>query len=40
MIFDQAYEMMKNPNQDSLNKSLNDVHLKGVFSLVVGGAVS
>lgn len=37
MIFNEVYEMMKNPNQDSLNKSLNDVHLKGVFSLVVGG---
>lgn len=37
MIFGQAYEMMKNPDQDALNKSLNDVHLKGVFSLVIGG---
>lgn len=37
MIFDEVYEMMKHPDQDALNKSLNDVHLKGVFSLVVGG---
>lgn len=37
MIFDEVYKMMRNPNQDALSKSLNDVHLNGVFSLVVGG---
>ena len=36
-IFKQVYEMMKNQDVNSLNKSLDDVHQKGLFSLVVGG---
>lgn len=38
MLFDEVYEMMKSPNKESLNKSLMDVHHKGLFSLVVGGS--
>ena len=37
MLFDEVLEMMRNPNKDSLVKSLADVHCKGLFSLVVGG---
>jgi len=29
--------LLKNPKQESLNLSMNDVHHKGLFSLVIGG---
>lgn len=37
MIFEELYEMMKNVNKDSLDMSIADCHIKGCFSLVVGG---
>ena len=37
MIFEDLYEMMKTPNKESLDMSLADCHVKGMFSLVVGG---
>lgn len=36
-VFESAYEMLINTDQDALEKSLNDVHQEGLFSLVVGG---
>lgn len=37
MIFDDVLELMKTPNKKALDKSLADCHVKGCFSLVVGG---
>lgn len=38
MIFDEVFELMTGHiDPETLTKSLADVHLKGVFSLVVGG---
>lgn len=37
MIFEELYEMMKNVNKNSLDMSIADCHIKGCFSLVVGG---
>lgn len=37
MIFDDVLELMKKPNKKALEKSLADCHVKGCFSLVVGG---
>lgn len=37
MIFEELYEMMKNVSKDSLDMSIADCHIKGCFSLVVGG---
>ena len=37
MIFDELYDMMLNVDKQSLNMSIADCHLKGCFSLVVGG---
>lgn len=37
MIFDDVLELMETPNKKALDKSLADCHVKGVFSLVVGG---
>lgn len=37
MIFNELYEMMKNPSKESLDMSLANCHIDGVFSLVVGG---
>ncbi len=31
------YTFLENPNKESLSKSLRDVHVKGLFSLVIGG---
>lgn len=31
------FDLVQNPNQDSLKLSMNDVHHKGMFSLVIGG---
>lgn len=31
------YDLLKNPNQESLKLSINDTHHKGLFSLVIGG---
>lgn len=33
----RIYELIKNPNQDSLNLSMANTHHKGIFSLVVNG---
>lgn len=33
----QIYSYFENSNQESLNKSLRDVHVKGLFSLVING---
>ena len=37
MIFDDLYKMMLNISKESLDKSIADCHIKGCFSLVVGG---
>lgn len=37
MVFNDLYEMMKSVSKDSLNMSIADCHIKGCFSLVVGG---
>ena len=37
MIFDELHEMMLNVDKQSLDMSITDCHLKGCFSLVVGG---
>lgn len=36
-IFEYALELMQNQSQESLAKSLDNVHHKGLFSLVIGG---
>lgn len=33
----KIYEYFDNPSTDALNKSLRDVHVKGLFSLVING---
>lgn len=33
----QIYSYFENPNTEALNKSLRDVHVKGLFSLVING---
>ena len=35
--FKQLNEIFKNPNNDSLNMSINDAHVEGLFSLVISG---
>lgn len=37
MLFDEVYKMMLNADKQSLDMSLQDCHVKGCFSLVVGG---
>ena len=37
MVFEELYEMMMNVSKDSLDMSIADCHVKGCFSLVVGG---
>ena len=37
MIFEELQKMMLNVNKESLDKSIADCHIKGCFSLVVGG---
>lgn len=37
MLFDEVYKMMLNVDKQSLDMSLQDCHVKGCFSLVVGG---
>lgn len=34
----KMYDLVRNPNQESLKLSLADTHHKGVFSLVIGGS--
>lgn len=36
-IFKRTLRLMEEPNVESLQMSMNDVHQKGLFSLVVGG---
>ena len=37
MLFDEVYKMMLNVDKQSLDMSLQDCHVEGCFSLVVGG---
>jgi hypothetical protein len=37
MIFEQTLKLMENISSESLNKSIADCHIEGLFSLVVGG---
>lgn len=37
MIFNHVLDLMENPDNKALDKSLADCHVDGVFSLVVGG---
>lgn len=37
MIFEDLHKMMLSVNKESLDKSIADCHIKGCFSLVVGG---
>ena len=37
MIFKDLHKMLLNVNKESLDKSIADCHIKGCFSLVVGG---
>ena len=37
MIFEQTLKLMENVSKDSLDKSIEDCHVAGLFSLVVGG---
>lgn len=37
MIFDELHDMMLHINKESLDMSIADCHIKGCFSLVVGG---
>lgn len=37
MIFDEVLELMKAPNKEALEMSLQDCHIKGCFSLVIDG---
>lgn len=37
MIFDELHNMMLNVSKESLDMSIADCHIKGCFSLVVGG---
>jgi hypothetical protein len=34
----KIFDLLKNPNQESLKLSMNDVHHKGLFSLVIDGS--
>lgn len=36
-LLKQMYELLKNPNYESLNLSIGDAHKKGIFSLVIKG---
>ena len=36
-FFKKIFDLLKNPNQESLKLSMNDVHHKGLFSLVIDG---
>lgn len=36
-FFKKILDLLNNPNQESLKLSMNDVHHKGLFSLVIGG---